>query len=330
MTDNTLLAVRDLAIDLEVPRGDAGLVRGVSFDLDRGASLALVGESGSGKSLTCLALGGLLPRGLRITGGRIRLDSTELVGASRRTLRSVRGRRIGFVFQDPSAALDPLFPVGRQLVEVMRVHRNLSRGEAEREARSLMEELEIPRAAQTFKAYPHELSGGMKQRICIGLALASNPEVLVADEPTTALDVTTEQSILALIRRLRADRSLALLLVTHSLPVAAEMADELCVMYAGEVVERGRTEDCLAQPGHPYTEALARSARSLETSRDGYLVGIDGIVPSHIATADRCLFAPRCSYATEECVAGHPPMVATAAGQAACVHVDRVRPEVTS
>jgi oligopeptide/dipeptide ABC transporter ATP-binding protein len=329
VTTHTLLSVRDLAIDVEVPRGDAGLVRGVSFDLDRGGSLAVVGESGSGKSLTCLALGGLLPRGVRVTGGHVRLAGTELIGASGRTLRSVRGRRIGFVFQDPSAALDPLFPVGRQLVEVMRAHRDIGRAEARREALALMEELEIPRVAQTFRAFPHELSGGMKQRICIGLALASGPELLVADEPTTALDVTTEQAILALIRRLRADRSLALLLVTHSLPVAAEMADELCVMYAGEVVERGRTAQCLAAPGHPYTEALARSARSLETSRDGYLAGIPGIVPSHISTADRCLFAPRCGYATAECVADHPPMVAAPAGEAACFHVDRKPLEVT-
>ncbi|HWB34850.1 MAG TPA: ABC transporter ATP-binding protein, partial [Rugosimonospora sp.] len=310
-----------------VPHGDAGLVRGVSFDLDRGGSLALVGESGSGKSLTCLSLGSLLPRGVRVTGGRILLDGTDLVGASRRRLRGVRGRRVGFVFQDPSAALDPLFPVGRQLVEVMRAHRDVSRAQAHRDALALMEELEIPRAAQTFRAYPHELSGGMKQRICIGLALASGPELLVADEPTTALDVTTEQAILALIRRLRAERSLALLLVTHSLPVAAEMADELCVMYAGEVVERGRTTDCLAAPGHPYTEALARSARSLETSRDGYLAGIPGIVPSRISTVDSCLFAPRCDYATALCLAAHPPMAPTAAGAAACVHIDRERVE---
>jgi oligopeptide/dipeptide ABC transporter ATP-binding protein len=326
---HTLLAVRDLGIDLEVPRGDAGLVRGVSFDLDRGASLALVGESGSGKSLTCLALGGLLPRGVRVTGGQVRLDGNDLVGAGARRLRSVRGSRIGFVFQDPSAALDPLFPVGRQLVEVMRAHRDVSRSDAHRDAIALMEELEIPRAAQTFRAYPHELSGGMKQRVCIGLALASGPDLLVADEPTTALDVTTEQAILALVRRLRAERSLALLLVTHSLPVAAEMADELCVMYAGEVVERGRTAEVLDAPGHPYTEALANSARSLETSRDGYLIGIPGIVPSHISTVDRCLFAPRCGYATSECGAAHPPIVPTVAGEAACFHVARSRTEVT-
>jgi oligopeptide/dipeptide ABC transporter ATP-binding protein len=325
---SALLAVRDLGVDGEVPRGDAGLVRGVSFDLPRGASLGLVGESGSGKSLTCMALGGLLPRGVRVTGGQIRLDGTDVVGAGGRALRSVRGRRIGFVFQDPSAALDPLFTVGRQLVEVMRVHRDVSRAQAKADALALMDELEIPRAAQTFRAYPHELSGGMKQRVCIGLALASGPDLLVADEPTTALDVTTEQAILSLIRRLRAERSLALLLVTHSLPVAAQMADELCVMYAGEVVERGRTQECLDEPGHPYTEALARSARSLETSRDGHLAGIPGIVPSHISTVDRCLFAPRCAYATDECVASHPPMVATAAGSAACFHVDRERVEV--
>ncbi|WP_432826196.1 ABC transporter ATP-binding protein [Dactylosporangium sp. CA-092794] len=323
MSANPLLAVRDLAIDVEVPRGGAGLVRAVSFDLDRGASLALVGESGSGKSLTCLALGGLLPRGVRVTGGQIRLEGIDQVGAGRRALRSVRGRRIGFVFQDPSAALDPLFSVGRQLVEMMRTHRELSRAQARREALALMEDLEFPRPAQTFRAYPHELSGGMKQRVCIALALAGGPDLLVADEPTTALDVTTEQAILALLRRLRAERSLALLLVTHSLPVAAEMADELCVMYAGEIVERGRTEPCLARPGHPYTEMLAASARSLETSRDGYLAGIPGFVPGHVAALDRCLFAPRCPYATAECRSAHPPMVATPSGRAACVHVER-------
>ncbi|MFY1633009.1 ABC transporter ATP-binding protein [Solwaraspora sp. WMMB335] len=325
MSKDSLLAVRDLAIDVEVPHGDAGLVRGVTFTIGKGESLGLVGESGSGKSLTCMALGGLLPSGVRVTGGRIMLGDRDLTRLTERQLRAVRGSRIGFVFQDPSGALDPLFPVGRQLAEVIRAHGDVGRAQAKRAALAIMDELEIPAAAQRFDAYPHELSGGMKQRICIGMALASDPDLLVADEPTTALDVTTEKAILALISRLRAERGLALLLVTHSLPVAAMMTSQLCVMYAGEVVERGDVEAVLRDPGHPYTEALAESARSLETSRDGYLTGIPGIVPSRVVRADHCLFAPRCRYAIQECHETHPRPVTTPAGAAACLRTGRAK-----
>ncbi|WP_232533834.1 ABC transporter ATP-binding protein [Plantactinospora sp. KBS50] len=272
-----------------------------------------------------MALGGLLPRGLRVTGGEIVFDGGDLTRCTERQLRAVRGSRIGFVFQDPSGALDPLFPVGRQIAQVVRAHLDVSRAEARRQALRLMDELEIPQAGSRYHAYPHELSGGMKQRVCIAMALAGGPDLLVADEPTTALDVTTEEAILALIRRLRAERGLALLLVTHSLPVAGAMADRLCVMYAGEVVETGVTRECLESPGHPYTEALARAARSLETSRDGYVSGIPGVVPSRVLRADRCLFEARCDYSTAECARQHPPAAPTAAGQAACWHVDRGR-----
>jgi oligopeptide/dipeptide ABC transporter ATP-binding protein len=323
--DGPLLAVRDLAIDAGEGSGRAGLVRGVSFEIGRGESVGLVGESGSGKSVTCLSLGGLLPHPLRVTGGSIRFAGLDLAAASPRQVRRLRGRRIGFVFQDPSSALDPLFPVGGQLAEVFRRHGGLSRAQARRRALELMEELEIPRARDRYSAYPHELSGGMKQRICIGMALAGGPDLLVADEPTTALDVTTERAILTLLARLRAERGLALLLVTHSLPVAAMMAGRLCVMYAGELVEQGETTACLDHPGHPYTEALAASARSLEQARDGYLAGIPGTVPSRVDHLDRCLFADRCPYATGECLERHPAPVPNRGGVAACLHIDRTR-----
>lgn len=323
-----LLAVRDLAIDIGDGPARASLVRGVSFEVGRGESLGLVGESGSGKSLTCLSLGGLLPAPVRVTGGSIQFGGMDLAAAPARQLRQVRGRRIGFVFQDPSGALDPLFPVGRQLAEVLRRHRPISRAQADRQALDLMDELEIPRARHRFTAHPHELSGGMKQRICIAMALAGGPDLLVADEPTTALDVTTERAILTLLARLQADRGLALLLVTHSLPVAASVASRLCVMYAGEVVELGDAITCLDEPGHPYTEALAASARSLEAARPGYLTGIPGTVPSRIRDVTRCLFADRCPYATDECRRRHPPLAPSRGGVAACVHIDRIRKAV--
>jgi oligopeptide/dipeptide ABC transporter ATP-binding protein len=322
--------VRDLAIGVERAGGDLPLVRGAGFDIAAGECLGLVGESGSGKSLTCMALGGLLPRGVRVTGGTIRFDGVELVGAGQRRLRETRGRRIGFVFQDPTTALDPLFTVGSQITEVMRTHLGRSAGDARRAALDSMDELEIPRARERFGAYPHELSGGMKQRVAIAIALAGQPLLLVADEPTTALDVTTERAILDLLDRLRRERGLALLLVTHSLPVAAAMADRLCVMYAGEVVESGDAAGCLAVPAHPYTEALAASARSLEEARDGHLLGIPGTVPSQVTDPDRCVFAARCRYATHECHTGHPPSRPTAGGWAACWHTERDRAVVPS
>lgn len=326
---HALLSVRGLTIDTSGRDGFAPLVRDVSFDIDVGQALGLIGESGSGKTLTCMALGGLLPRGVRVTGGEVLLNGTDLAHANERQLRRVRGGLIGFVFQDPGAALDPLSPVGAQLAEVARTHQAIGRAQARSVALKLMEEMEIPKARDRYRAYPHELSGGMKQRMCIAMALAGNPRLLVADEPTTALDVTTERAILDLIGRLRAERDLALLLVTHSLPVAALMTDQLRVMYAGEMVESGRTADCLAAPGHPYTEALAESARSVERSRDGRLVTIPGAVSGGVASTDRCVFAVRCSYATDQCVAGHPPWQPTGSGGAACIHVDRARKDGT-
>jgi oligopeptide/dipeptide ABC transporter ATP-binding protein len=320
-----LLSVRGLTIDADGRHGFAPLVRDVSFDIDVGQSLGLIGESGSGKTLTCMALVGLLPRGVRVTSGQVMLEGSDLARAAERQLRQVRGSRIGFVFQDPSAALDPLSPVGGQLAEVARTHLAIGRAQARQMALELMDELEIPRARERFRAYPHELSGGMKQRMCIAMALAGNPRLLIADEPTTALDVTTERTILDLISRLRRERDLALLLVTHSLPVAALMTEQLRVMYAGEMVESGQTADCLAVPGHPYTEALAESARSVERSSDGRLRGIPGAVPGGVVATGRCVFAPRCPYATDQCLAGHPPWQPTHTGSAACIHVGRAR-----
>lgn len=322
-----LLSVRGLAVGVESADAAPPLVRDVGFDIVAGQCLALVGESGSGKSLTCMSLGGLLPRGLRIEAGTVHFDGTDLARAGPRRLRQIRGGKIGFVFQDPSTSLDPLATVGSQITEVMRTHRGIGRAAARRAALESMDELEIPQARQRFGAYPHELSGGMKQRVAIAIALAGRPRLLVADEPTTALDVTTERAILDLIDRLRRDRGLALLLVTHSLPVAALMAERLCVMYAGEVVESGETAACLISPGHPYTEALAASARSLEESTDGHLRGIPGMVPSRVLDTDRCVFAARCPYTTDVCLAGHPPVRPTSSGQAACHHTDRVREE---
>ena len=301
-----LLEVRGLSI--EIPTGDGVIkpAQDVSFELERGGTLAVVGESGSGKTLTCLAVVRLLPPPGRIVEGSITLEGVELTSLSEREFRRVRGRRIGFVFQDPSAALDPVFTIGDQIVETMRTHLKISRSEARRRAINLLDELEFPEADKRFNRYPHELSGGMKQRVAIAIALCCQPDLLIADEPTTALDVTTERTILNLIHRIQEERHLALLLVTHNLAVAATVADQLCVMYAGRIVEERDVKDALNAPAHPYTEALVACAGSMEESTGAHLATIPGSPPLLNNDPDLCTFVDRCPYSDERCRAHKP------------------------
>jgi oligopeptide/dipeptide ABC transporter ATP-binding protein len=318
-----LLDVSGLSVEIASAEGLVRPVRDVSLAIERGGSVALVGESGSGKTMTCLALVNLLAAPARLVSGRVLYDGTDLARLSEADLQKIRGRRIGFIFQDPTAALDPLFTVGEQIGETLRAHLGASRSEARARTLRLMEELEIPGASTRIADYPHQFSGGMRQRISIAIALACEPELLIADEPTTALDVTTERTILELIARIRRERNLALLLVTHSLAIAAVAADHVCVMYGGRIVESGAIDETLRRPGHPYTEALRACALSVERGTSSRLATIPGTVPNLIGELDRCSFAERCPYADEPCYSARPPLFAAPAGEAACFHVDR-------
>ncbi len=275
-------------------------VDGVTFSLQRGETLALVGESGCGKSLTSLALLRLIPSPGRIDdGSRIRLGDTDVLGLEGESLRRIRGRRIGMIFQDPMTSLNPVFTVGNQIAEGVRAHFDVSRAEARARALKLLQEVGIPDPAGRLDAYPHQLSGGMRQRVMIAIALSAEPEILVADEPTTALDVTVQAQILEVLDRLRDTHGMAVLLITHDLGIVAGRADRVAVMYAGQIVEEASTEQLFARPSHPYTQGLFASVPRL-TGPTGRLSPIGGSVPPPGAWPDGCRFRPRCPKAFDK------------------------------
>lgn len=275
-------------------------VRDVSFAIERGESVGLVGESGSGKTLTCRAVLGVLPPGVAVTGGGIHLGDLELTGLDRRGWDAVRGNRISAVFQDPASYLNPSLTVGRQLAEQLRLKRGLPRARTRAAATDLLAAMGLRRASAVYDQYPHELSGGMLQRALIAIAVAGEPELLVADEATTALDAAVQAEVLDLLRHLREERGLALLLVSHDLAVVAEVCDRVAVFYAGEIVEQGPTAEVIARPRHPYTEALLRVA-SLGDWRRRDLEVIPGRPPEPGAMPAGCRFAARCAHATDTC-----------------------------
>ena len=285
-----LLEVRRLSIDID----GRPVVVGVDLDLERGQTLALVGESGCGKSVTALGLINLLPEGARRVSGDLRLAGEELSALDEAGWRAVRGRRIGMIFQDPSAALDPLMTVGGQIAEALRLRGLAGRRALREAAREMLARVGIPDPDQRLDQHPFELSGGMAQRAMIAIALAARPDLLIADEPTTALDVTIQAQILALMDELQEQTQASILLITHDMGVVAEISDWLAVMYAGGVVETGRTSDVLASPVHPYTRLLLRSIPTLESPRGVRLDVIDGTVPEPGDWPAGCRFAPRC------------------------------------
>ena len=295
------LQVENLRVSF--PTGDGGRVYpvdGVSFTLDRGRTLALVGESGCGKSLTSLALLRLIPSPGRIEdGSTIRLGDTDVLSLRGEALRKIRGRRIGMVFQDPMTSLNPVFTAGDQIAEGVRAHFDVSRAEARRRALMLLQEVGIPDPLARLDAYPHQLSGGMRQRVMIAIALSAEPEILVADEPTTALDVTVQAQILEVLDRLRERRGMAVLLITHDLGIVAGRADRVAVMYAGQIVEEAPTERLFASPSHPYTQGLFASIPRI-TGPIGRLSPIGGSVPAPGAWPVGCRFRPRCPKAFEK------------------------------
>jgi oligopeptide transport system ATP-binding protein len=308
--DMPLLEVDDLHTRFATRHGVVHAVDGVSFSLEAGETLALVGESGCGKSATALSIMGLLPgpRG-RIERGAIRLDGRDLTQMDERQLDEVRGRDVGMVFQDPLGSLNPSFTVGQQLVETLRRHLPLSKDKARKRAVELLEETRIPSADRRMKAYPHQLSGGMRQRVMIALALACGPRLLIADEPTTALDVTIQADILALLDNLRAEHGMGMILITHDMGVAAAAADRIAVMYAGQFVEEAEAAELFARPEHPYTEALLGALPPLdgEDVRHARLSVIPGSPPSLVDPPKACRFRPRCPYAGREDACGAAP-----------------------
>ncbi len=320
-TGHPILEVRDLSVTFQVRGGQAvRAVDGVSFSVLPGETLGVVGESGSGKSVTSLAILGLLPqRGVKVSGS-IRLDGKELLGASERELRHVRGRRVAMVFQDPMTSLNPVLTVGRQLSEVLLEHQVCSRADAPQRAAALLDRVGIPEAARRLGTYPHQLSGGMRQRVMIAMALACEPAVLIADEPTTALDVTIQAQVLELLKDLVSESRTALVLITHDLGVVAGLCNRVNVMYNGRIVEAGERHVLFAHPRHRYTCGLLGSVPRLDGA-GGALTPIPGSPSDVIAWSDGCSFAPRCASATLECLGAAPAVAVSDDGcSVMCVH----------
>ncbi|HSV84261.1 MAG TPA: ABC transporter ATP-binding protein, partial [Ramlibacter sp.] len=323
----SLLEVRDLSVQLQTHRGPAHAVRDVSFTLERGETLGLVGESGCGKSITALALLGLLPENARVSGS-ILFDGQQLVGQPERSMCKLRGERIAMIFQEPMTALNPVHTVGRQVAEPLRLHRGLSAAEARKRAIALLDRVGIADAARRIDAYPHQFSGGQRQRITIAMALACGPDLLIADEPTTALDVTIQRQILELIRELVAERGMALMLISHDLGVIAHNVRRMLVMYGGSVVESGPTASVFAHRSHPYTLGLFSARPGLHSARGRRLTTIPGTVPELVDLPQGCPFAGRCRWTIPDCHAVVPPPVMVEPGHAArCIRLEAVAAE---
>ncbi|OWW04747.1 peptide ABC transporter ATP-binding protein [Rhizobium sp. R72] len=301
-------------------------VKGVSFSANPGEMLAIVGESGSGKSLTALGLMGLLPRHAK-AGGQIRFDGRDLVGLPERELRRIRGRDIAMIFQEPMTSLNPVLTIGDQIIEVLRIHEDLRRRQARERAIALLDLVSIPEARRRIDEYPHQLSGGMRQRVMIAIAVACNPKLLIADEATTALDVTIQAQVLQLLDNLRVQLNMAVILITHDLGIVAQWADRVVVMYAGRKIEEGLPGEVFEKPYHPYTNGLLSASPRLKADyhyRDGPLSEIPGSIVS-AAGEKGCSFRPRCPVARPSCASVVPQLIALAAGrQVACPHVPAI------
>jgi len=311
-----LLTVTDLRVTLNTARGAVDALRGVSFTLERGQTLGLIGESGCGKSLTALALMGLLPEGALVSGS-IRLGDTELTTLPEADWCRLRGDRMAMVFQEPMTALNPLHTVGRQIAEPLRLHKGLSREQARAEALRLLQRVQLPQAATRLDAYPHQLSGGQRQRVMIAMALACGPDLLIADEPTTALDVTLQREVLDLMAELMREDGMGLVLISHDLDVMADRVGQLVVMYGGTVVEAGATAAVFEQPAHPYTQGLFSARPRLGMGRGSRLPTIAGRVPALADLPAGCPFADRCPRVVSDCRAAPPRAVVVGAGHLA-------------
>jgi len=322
----SLLEIRDLGVRFETHHGSVRAVTELSYELDEGETLGLVGESGSGKSVSSLAVLGLIPQPPGVVdAGRVRFDGRDLLALSPKALRAIRGNEISMIFQDPMTSLNPLLTVGRQLTEVLEVHRGVGRREARRRCAEGLGDVGIPNPEARLDAFPHELSGGMRQRVMIAMALLCKPKLLFADEPTTALDVTIQAQILELMGDLRERHGMAIVLITHDLGVVAGMCDRVHVMYAGRLVEVAETRALFHDPQHPYTRGLLRSVPNLKSDPDERLASIDGSPPDLAALPGGCAFAPRCELRVERCQDSRPLLEPVGADdrRAACFEIDR-------
>jgi peptide/nickel transport system ATP-binding protein/oligopeptide transport system ATP-binding protein len=323
-----LLDVRDLTVTFHTDRGPVRALDGVSFTLAEDELLGVVGESGSGKSMTLKAILGVLPPEAKVTSGNVVLDGTDLTGLSHSALNKVRGRRIAMIFQEPMSALNPVMRVGNQIAEGPRVHLGMGRAQSVQRALELMRRVGIPDPERRFRAFPHEFSGGMRQRVMIAIALSCDPELILCDEPTTALDVTIQDQILRLLAQLCRESGTSLIFVTHDLPVVAQICHQVAVMYAGRIVERGTVSAVFRAPLHPYTLGLLRSAPDVDQP-DQSLVPIPGSPPSLLSPPSGCRFHPRCKFAEEDCKVSDPPLRLLDAGRAtACLHYERCLDEI--
>ncbi len=315
-----LLAVRDLHVEFRTLDGVAKAINGVDIALDEGETLAILGESGSGKSVTAQAIMGILDMPpAAITGGQILYKGEDLLTMPDAERRKLRGPEISMIFQDALSSLNPVFPVGWQIGEMFRKHRGMNRSDAYEEAVRLMERVNIPAARERVKAFPHQFSGGMRQRIMIAMAIALDPKVLIADEPTTALDVTVQAQIMALLKELQEEHHMGLILITHDLGVVADVADRISVMYAGRIVERAHVEDAYANPAHPYTKGLLESIPRLD-QKGQELSAIGGLPPNLMRIPAGCAFHPRCVLAQDICRTERPLLEQVAPGREAACH----------
>ena len=316
---SALLQVRNLRTGFDTREGFLRAVDGVDFEIEQGGTLAVVGESGSGKSVTALSVMRLIDRPGRIAeSSQILFEGRDLAKLKESELAKIRGNDISMIFQEPMTSLNPVFTIGNQIGEAVRLHQGLNRREAHDRAVEMMELVGIPSAATRVNDYPHQLSGGMRQRAMIAMALSSDPQLLIADEPTTALDVTVQAQILELMKELRERLGMAILLITHDLGVVAEMVDEVAVMYAGRIVERGPVTEIFTSPQHPYTEALLDSIPLLGMRHTTPLKAIRGVVPSPLEWPDHCRFAARCDYVFAKCVEHDPPLLPVPPQESAC------------
>ncbi len=331
VSDDNVLEIENLQTHFFTNDGVVRAVDGVSYSVRRGETLGVVGESGCGKSVTALSILRLVanPPG-RIVGGAIRLEGRNLLDATETEMEDVRGNEISMIFQEPMTSLNPLFTVGKQISEAIALHQGLSKRDAMDRAVEMLREVHIPEPERRAHEYPHQLSGGMRQRVMIAMAISCNPKVLIADEPTTALDVTIQAQILDLMRETQRSQGQAVILITHDMGVVAENADRVVVMYAGRKVEEAEVDELFDHPGHPYTEGLLGAIPSLETAahnEDGRarLNEIEGMVPSLANLPPGCVFAPRCRYASEQCRQTYPPLERYRPGHwVACWHADRL------
>ncbi|RMC36213.1 ABC transporter ATP-binding protein [Paracoccus alkanivorans] len=329
MSNDPILSVRDLTLDIPTAGGTLHAVRGIDFDLHRGETLCIVGESGSGKSLTSLALMGLLAPKIQRSAARIDFDGTDLLKASRRQLRHLRGARMSMIFQEPMTSLNPAYTIGDQLAETLLLHRKVSRAQARARAVELLEKVGITAAESRLSQFPHQLSGGLRQRVMIAMALMCEPELIIADEPTTALDVTIQAQILRLLVDLQREMNMAMILITHDLGVVARVADKVAVMYAGELVETGSAKAIFRQPAHPYTRGLINCIPVPgRTERGARLGTIPGIVPSLVGEVNGCPFRGRCDQAVDACANAIPlHQLDDDTHELRCVHPDGHRHE---